>query len=267
MYNLANAIQVAKTSNSWDSEKWEFFLQNACVYAADRILSTNWKPRSTAEGFYIAPLAIASTLFGENSYREAAIKAATYYADRHLNMREPYWGGTLDARCEDKEGAWAAFQGFLAVYEMTGEKKYLDWAKHACDVVLSYTVIWDIPLPPGRMSDHLFKTRGWTVVSPQNQHIDVFGVYYAPDIYRMGEILKNESLKKLAKVMFRSCGQLTDPFGSQGEQLQQTNFAQRGDMTDIYSLRGGYSENWTVFWITAHFLNAAARFEEMGVTF
>jgi len=106
-------------------------------------------------------------------------------------MREPYWGGTLDAQGEDKEGAWAAFQGFLAVYEMTGEAKHLEWAKHACDVCLSYTVNWDIPLPAGRMADHFFKTRGWTVVSPQNQHIDVFGVFYTPEIYKMGLILED----------------------------------------------------------------------------
>ena len=37
-------------------------------------------------------------------------------------MTEPYWGGTLDARCEDKEGAWAGFQAFLAVYEMTEDQ-------------------------------------------------------------------------------------------------------------------------------------------------
>ena len=37
-------------------------------------------------------------------------------------------------------------------------------------------------------------------------------------------------------------------------------------MTDVSKLRGGYSENWKVFWITAHFLNAAAQFKELGVT-
>jgi hypothetical protein len=36
-------------------------------------------------------------------------------------------------------------------------------------------------------------------------------------------------------------------------------------MSDVYRLRGGYSEGWTVFWITTHFLHAAARFREMGV--
>jgi hypothetical protein len=82
----------------------------------------------------------------------------------------------------------------------------------------------------------------------------------------MGMLQNDASLKKLAKTMFLSCGQMMDPTGSQGEQFQETNFAQHGDMSDIMKLRGGYSEKWTVFWICAHFLHAAAQFEQMGVS-
>ena len=265
MYNFAKAIETARKSKKYDTRKWEDFLRKAADAASERILSNNWNPRSTAEGFYMAPLAIASDLFKNKSYRRAAEKAAQLYADRHLKMNGCYWGGTLDATCEDKEGSWAAFQGFLEMYERFKEEKYLKWAKHAMDVCLSYVVVWDIPLPAGRMADYNFKTTGWTVVSAQNQHIDVYGVLFAPEVYKMGRHLNDERLCSLAKVMYRSCYQLTDPYGSQGEQLQQTNFAQRGDMSDVYKLRGGYAERWTVFWITAHFLNAAARFTEMGV--
>ena len=265
MYNFAKAIETARKSGKYDIRKWESFLREAADAASARILSDDWNPRSTAEGFYMAPLAIASDLFKNKSYRLAAEKAAQLYADRHLKMNGCYWGGTLDATCEDKEGSWAAFQGFLEMYERFGDKKYLKWAKHAMDVCLSYVVVWDIPLPAGRMADYNFKTTGWTVVSAQNQHIDVYGVLFAPEVYKMGRYLNDDRLCSLAKVMYRSCYQLTDPYGSQGEQLQQTNFAQRGDMSDVYKLRGGYAERWTVFWITAHFLNAAARFTEMGV--
>lgn len=265
MYNFAKAIETARKNKRFDTSKWETFLKKACDAASMRILSENWNPKSTAEGFYIAPLAISSKLFRNKTYREAAEKAAQLYADRHLAMNGCYWGGTLDATCEDKEGSWAAFQGFLEMYERFRDEKYLNWAKHAMDVCLSYVVVWDIPLPAGRMADYNFKTTGWTVVSAQNQHIDVYGVLFAPEVYKMGRYLHDDRLCSLAKVMYRSCYQLTDAYGSQGEQLQQTNFAQRGDMSDVYRLRGGYAERWTVFWITAHFLNAAARFEEMGV--
>ena len=265
MYNFAKAIEVARKNKKYDTSKWEIFLREAADAVSARILSEEWNPLSTAEGFYIAPLAIASKLFKNNTYKQAAERAAQLFADRHLKMNGCYCGGTLDATCEDKEGSWAAFQGFLEMYERFGEKRYLDWAKHAMDVCLSYVVVWDIPLPAGRLADFGFKTTGWTVVSAQNQHIDVYGVLFAPEVYRMGELLKDDRLCRPAKVMYRTCYQLTDPFGSQGEQLQQTNFAQHGDMSNVYKLRGGYSESWTVFWITAHFLNAAARFEEMDV--
>jgi hypothetical protein len=104
-------------------------------------------------------------------------------------------------------------------------------------------------------------------VSAQNQHLDVFGVLYTPEIYRMGVYLHRDDLKKLAAVMYRSCGQMIDPEGGQGEQFNHTNFAQLSTpIEDARRMRGTYNEDWTVFWITAHFLNAAAQFQEMGVS-
>ena len=262
MYNFAKAIEVARKSRKYDTSKWEDFLRRAADMVSNRILSAEWNPHSTAEGFYIAPLAISAKLFRNKRYMEAATKAADEFAKRHLAMDGCYWGGTRDATCEDKEGSWAAFQGFLELYERTKNSTYLAWAKHAMDVCLSYVVVWDIPLPAGRLANFNFKTTGWTSVSPQNQHLDVYGVLFAPEVYKMGKYLKDDRLCRLADVLYRSCGQLIDPYGSQGEQIQQTNFAQQGDRSNVHKLRGGYSERWTVFWITAHFLNAAARFEE-----
>ena len=271
MLNFANAIRVGR-AKGLNTGRWEPFLCRACDFHAGKILSDDWNPLSTNQAFFIAPLCHASQLFGSKIYRRAAEKAGKVYASRHLSMDEPYWGGTLDASAEDKEGAFAALQGFVALYELTKDRKYLEWAEHACDVVLTYVVVWDIDMPPGRLRDHGFKTRGWTAVSVQNMHIDVFGVLIAPDVYRLGEYLDNDNLKKLAILMYRSCGQLIDPYGSQGEQPHHTNYAQHGRFTQplkegrISGIRGEYAEEWTVFWITAHFLNAAAQFKELGLT-
>jgi hypothetical protein len=270
MLNFANAIRVGRKRGIKVS-RWERFLRKACDFHSKRILSDDWRPLSTNQAFFIAPLCKAHKLFGTDSYRRAAEKAGDVYASRHLSMDEPYWGGTLDASCEDKEGAFAALQGFLALYELTSDRKYLKWAEHACDVVLTYVMVLDIDLPAGRLRDHDFKTRGWTAVSVQNMHIDVFGVLITPDIYRLGQLLGKDELKKLAILMYRSCGQLIDPYGSQGEQPHHTNYAQHGKFrqrlsrNDISGIRGNYVEEWTVFWITAHFLNAAAQFKELGV--
>ncbi len=265
MNSIALAIKYGRTNAKVNTTKWEKFLKKACDLHQQRISDNNWNPRNTAEAFYISPFLIASELFQNEDYKKLALKIADYYAERHLSMDEPYWGGTLDATCEDKEGAWGAFQGFMTAYEYTKDLHYLKYAKHAGDMVLSFIVVWDIPFNAGRLADHGLKTRGWTNVSAQNQHLDVYGVVMTPMVYKLGKYTNNEDLKRLAITMYRSCGQMIDPFGSQGEQLQQTNFAQHGDMSNVYKLRGGYSESWTVYWITAHFLHAAAQFKEMGV--
>jgi hypothetical protein len=264
MLNFARAIAAGRLQKR-NTGKWEAFLRKASDVHAKRILAGDWHPRSTSEAAFIAPLLFSSRLLQNPQYRDAAKKAAEHYAKRHLSMQEPYWGGTSDAQSEDKEGAALACRGFLAFYETTHNPQHLTWTRHACSVMLTYTYVWDVPMPPGRLSDHRFRTRGWTAVSPQNEHLDVWGVLLAPDIYRLGEIDQRDDLKQLAIVMYRTCGQMIDPYGSQGEQFQQTNYAQRGHDIPLNEMRGGYNESWTVFWITAHFLTGAARFIELGV--
>ena len=151
--------QANKTDKmALDSTKWEAFARKACTFHADRVLKEKWNPVSTNEGFLGAPLALGYKLFGDEKLKDAALKVADYYAKRHLDMREVYWGGTLDAIGEDKEGAWAAFQAFLTAYEITNDVKYLDYAKHAAYVTLTYTVVWNIDMPAGRLADNAFNS-------------------------------------------------------------------------------------------------------------
>lgn len=263
--NMLDALPLARAHATLDTSKWEAFLKRACDHHADQVLADDWYPVSTNEGFLIAPLAKASDLFDEPRYLKAALKAGKHYMDRHLSMDEPYWGGTLDARCEDKEGAWAALQGFMALYEVTGEQAYLDAAIHAGDVVLSYVYLWDVDLPPGRLTDNNFKTRGWTTVSAQNMHLDVYGVLCTPEFWKLGELTGKKDYQRMARIMLVACGQLIDPLGSQGEQMHQTNYAQHYDYKDLKGVRGDYVEQWNVYWISAHFLVATSKLDAMGV--
>lgn len=113
MLNFAHAIRPGAAA-AWIRKSGRNLCRAADFHAA-RILREDWRPKSTDEAFFIAPLCAAYTLFGGESCRDAAVKAGGAYAARSLSMREPYWGGTLDASCEDKEGAYAALQGFRAV--------------------------------------------------------------------------------------------------------------------------------------------------------
>ena len=65
--------------------------------------------------------------------------------------------------------------------------------------------------------------------------------------------------------MLVACGQLIDPLGSQGEQMHQTNYVQHYDYDSLEGVRGDYVEQWNVYWISAHFLVATSKLDEMGV--
>jgi hypothetical protein len=108
----------------------------------------------------------------------------------------------------------------------------------------------------------------WTILRGELQacgDLDVWGTTIAPAVYRLGQLDHREDLQRLAIVMYRTCGQLIDPHGSQGEQMDHTEYIQCRGPAGAENLRGGYDEAWGVFWITAHFLTGASRFQELGV--
>lgn len=271
LYSLVKAIRFAeKSGGRLDARAWRTFVATSLDGVARNVLRNDWRPpASTGFGFLVAPLVEGSALFARPDWLSAARKIVDVFARQYVGYDAVYWGGTLDASCEDKEGAYAAFQASVALLrravtdgDAAAERRYARLARHAMNMMLTYTMVWDATYPPGRLSDHAFRSTGWTAVSVQNQHLDAFGVLTTPEIVWLGRYLKDERLVRLARVMFRSCFQLTRASGELGEQIQQTNFAQQGRMDDVLEMRGGYAEGWTVFWLTAHFLNAAAQLKE-----
>ena len=248
-------------------QEWlEFCKKNTDVFV-NRILKEDWKPVNTCEATLGAPIANAYMIFKDERMKQAVLKLADYYIARHITMDEPYWGGTLDARCEDKEGAVCAMYAFYAAWLITKDRKYLEATEHATQVFLTYVQLWDIPMPPSRLADNHFISRAWTAVSVQNMHLDVFGIFVLPHLWKIGRDLNRPDWQKLVVPMFVNCGQMMDAYGSQGEQIQHTNYAQRPPFEPIEALRGGYAENWMVFWMTAAFLNTSAQFTRLGIDY
>lgn len=45
----------------------------------------------------------------------------------------------------------------------------------------------------------------------------------------------------------------------------QTNYQQHEAGEEVEGMRGSYAEAWNIYWISAHFLTAAAKLEQLGV--
>jgi len=83
---------------------------------------------------------------GEKSYLDAARKAGEWSLEnayRNLEFR----GGTCDNNdIQDKEAGIYGIWGFLALYDLTKEAKWLDAAKGAADYTETWTYAWNFPV-------------------------------------------------------------------------------------------------------------------------
>lgn len=149
--------------------------------------------------------------FGKKQYLEAARKTVDYL-EKNIISKSDYFSSTLDANCEDKEAAIAAVTAtyYLAAVTKGKERQhYIDLCEKAAYFALSWYYMWDVPFAQGQMLGDLgLKTRGWSNVSVENNHIDVF-VFELPHIVKwLGAQKNNTRFLKMHDVIFNSLSQL-----------------------------------------------------------
>lgn len=149
--------------------------------------------------------------FKDKRYLEAAKKSVKYLEDNIISKSD-YFSSTLDANCEDKEAAIAAI---TATYYMAKVSKgaeaehYIDLCQKACYFALSWYYLWDVPFAQGQMLGDLgFKSRGWSNVSVENNHIDVFVFEFAHIMKWLGQVRNEQRFVDMYDVIYTSLPQL-----------------------------------------------------------
>ncbi len=122
-------------------------------------------------------LVMGYKFFKDKRYLKSA-KLTVEYLEKNIISKSDYFSSTLDANCEDKEAAISAVTAtyYLAMVTKNKEREhYVALCKQAAYFALSWYYLWDVPFAPGQMLCELdFKSRGWSNVSVENNHIDVF---------------------------------------------------------------------------------------------
>ena len=149
--------------------------------------------------------------FGKKQYLEAARRTVDYL-EQNIISKSDYFSSTLDANCEDKEAAIAAVTAtyyLAAVTKGKERQRYIDLCEKAAYFALSWYYMWDVPFAQGQMLGDLgLKTRGWSNVSVENNHIDVF-VFELPHIVKwLGQQKGNARFLQMHDVIFNSLSQL-----------------------------------------------------------
>ena len=122
-------------------------------------------------------LVMAYKYFGDKRYLKAAQQTVDYL-EKNIISKSDYFSSTLDANCEDKEAAISAVTAtyYLAMVSKGKQKQhYIQLCQQATYFALSWYYLWDVPFAQGQMLGDLgFKSCGWSNVSVENNHIDVF---------------------------------------------------------------------------------------------
>lgn len=162
------------------------------------------------------PSATSTLVMGYKYFKDKkyllAAKRTIDYVEKNIISKSDYFSSTLDANCEDKEAAIAAVTStyYLAMVTTGKERQhYIDLCKQAAYFALSWYYTWDVPFAKGQMLGDLgFKSRGWSNVSVENNHIDVF-VFELPHIIKwLSSVTEEKRFEKMYNVIYSSLNQL-----------------------------------------------------------
>ena len=146
-----------------------------------------YTPNSTQSALCMAALAYASKYFGEPRYMELAEKAGQYYYEKHLSQGYVGGGPAEILQAPDSESSAELCESYTALYELTGDEKWLRYACDAAAYLSTWVVSYDYRFPDAsRMRQMGTKAAGSVWASIQNEHS-------APGIY----VLSGDCLLKL----------------------------------------------------------------------
>jgi hypothetical protein len=292
MDHLADLTLIGRELKLSETAEWERALREAADFLTSRSprydqmwpriwnadgTGMGWKgnepedPRwlSVAGVFCVSPLVKWSRLSGDQRYLvEAEHAFDSYWRHFGQDLATPPWGTTLDCGGFDEEAPTVLMRASLDLYEATGNKRYLETARDAADLMLTLMYVWDVGFPPGNMFHGVLNTVGWTFIGTQNEEIDSYGYFDAPDFYRLGKLLGDDRYKKLAHVVFDSKTQLLAREGQMfglkipGMQFEHINHTNCTYVPDGRWRGEGHSEG--IAWVPGAALYALARLNRMA---
>lgn len=114
---------------------------------------------------------------GEQKYLDAATRAGDF-CWIHIHQAFAYVGGTPDnPNVLDKEAGLMAIEAFLALWDASGEPRYLDAAAQAADFVETWAYCWNVPLPsddPELLFPASLPTSGFSLIATGHSGADLY---------------------------------------------------------------------------------------------
>lgn len=126
---------------------------------------------STAGAVVPGALALASNYFNETQYLEVAKATCRYYYERDFKNGYAGGGAAEILQSPDSETPWDMAESAMVLYELTGEKEWLDIAANAVHMLSTWTLSYDYEFPQDcDMARSNCHATGSIFASSQNNH-------------------------------------------------------------------------------------------------
>lgn len=224
------------------------------------------EPNGTVGAFVTMALCEGYRILGDEKYLEYAIKSLDFYMHRDLDQFI-CTAGAIDCTCVDKETAGPVIISALDIYEITGDKKYLEYALKASYYFASWMYTYDVHYgPEAEFTQYGYYTSGSTFVSVQHPALDQWGELMCCEWLRLADYTGDERWRKRALMMWYNATQciateenrtfhgMQRPIGSQNEAFYHARWGHRKDCNER-----GHLNDWLVSWVNAFRLTVLDR--------
>ncbi len=201
---------------------------------------------------------------GSTKYRDAALKAGEY-CWRNIHEKFAYVGGTPDnPNVMDKEAGFLAIDAFLALWDVTGDRRWLGAAAQAADFTETWAYCWEIPIPQEDTEatyPRSATTTGMSIIATGHSGADLF-LAGAPFLYyRLYLGTGDQHYADIARQLLHHPRQSVDIDGSLG-------YGHTGLCTEALTLSPshigrGHGVNRWLPWISHSMINPIVQLEEV----
>ncbi|MBQ1934137.1 MAG: hypothetical protein II370_03965 [Clostridia bacterium] len=189
--------------------------------------------------FLVLPMLTAYKRSGDDKYLDSALKAFNFYYDA-LERDGFTTAGALDTYCIDKESSSPLLRDALELYDITGDKKYIEAAKNIAWYLCTWLMYYTIEYPKDSLIGSMgYDTFGSTSVSTAHQALDQYALRDVMSFLRLSELTGENHWKEKGIAFFaNACQCISDgtmyvnrrvrPAGAQDEAIFHTRWGRFG---------------------------------------
>ncbi len=155
-------------------------------------------------GFVLMGLARYHAMSGDARILPVIDKAFDYYYTKDINHFRCF-GGAMDCASIDKEGVQPYFTTAKYMYEVTGDEKYLDYARKAAWYFTSWIYIHNpIYDADDDLTIHNWKPAGANIVGVEHSAVDEYGALLIGEYLWLAKVDNEPLWREIAELIWRN---------------------------------------------------------------